>query len=161
VTLSTPEADRYSYNRDELIARIKVALGGRAAERVVYDEQTTGAESDIQNLTQIARSMVGRWGMSDAIGPVAVSEGRQDGMLLPGVEQASQMTQQMVDEETRRIIERAEQEVVELLTRERERLDALAHALLERETLDQEEAYRVAGIPPEGFDLEREAKAAT
>jgi cell division protease FtsH len=160
VTLSTPESDRYSYNRNELIARIKVALGGRAAERVIYDEQTTGAESDIQNLTQIARNMVGRWGMSEAIGPVAVVEGRRDGVLLPGVEVPSPMTQQMVDEETRRIVELAETEVVDLLTRERTRLEALAHALLAHETLDQDEAYRVAGIPPEPFDLEREAKAA-
>ncbi len=84
VTLATPETDRYSYARDELLARIKVALGGRAAEKVVFDELTTGAESDIQNLTQVARGMVGRWGMSDAIGPVAVTDGRQDGVLLPG-----------------------------------------------------------------------------
>ena len=146
VTLSTPEDDRYGYTRDELIARIMVALGGRAAENVVYGEQTTGAESDIQNLTQIARSMVGRWGMSDAIGPVAVTEGRQDGMLLPGVDQASPMTQQLVDDETRRIVEEAERNVIDLLTRERHRLDSLAQTLLERETLDQEDAYRVAGV---------------
>jgi cell division protease FtsH len=159
VTLSTPESDRYSYSRDELIARIKVALGGRAAEQVVYDERTTGAESDIQNLTQIARSMVGRWGMSDAIGPVAVTDGRQDGMLLPGVEQPSPETQRLVDEEARRIVEGAETEVVGLLSRERSRLDALAHALLERETLDQDEAYRVAGVEPRPVDVEQEAKA--
>jgi cell division protease FtsH len=146
VTLSTPEDDRYGYTREELIARIKVALGGRAAENVVYGEQTTGAESDIQNLTQIARSMVGRWGMSDAMGPIAVTEGRQDGMLLPGVEQPSPRTQQLVDDETRRIVEEAERDVIELLTRERHRLDALAQTLLERETLDQEDAYRVAGV---------------
>src|SRR4051794_35824059 len=101
VTLSTPESDRYGYRRDELIARIKVALGGRGAELVVYGEVTTGAESDIQNLTQIARNMVSRWGMSDEIGPIAV-EGRQDGMLLPGVEQASPVLQQTVDDEVRR-----------------------------------------------------------
>ena len=148
VTLSTPEADRYGYTRDELIARIKVALGGRAAENVVYGEQTTGAESDIQQLTQIARNMVGRWGMSDAIGPVAVTDGRQDGMLLPGAEAASPVTQQLVDEETRRLIETAEREVIDLLTRERHRLDALARSLLERETLDQDDAYRVAGVEP-------------
>jgi cell division protease FtsH len=146
VTLSTPEDDRYGYTREELIARIKVALGGRVAENVVYGEQTTGAESDIQNLTQIARNMVGRWGMSDAIGPVAVVEGRHDGVLLPGVEQPSAKTAQLVDEETRRIIEGAEREVTELLTRERHRLDALAQTLLERETLDQDDAYRVAGV---------------
>jgi cell division protease FtsH len=146
VTLSTPEDDRYGYTRDELIARIKVALGGRVAENVIYGEQTTGAESDIQNLTQIARNMVGRWGMSDAIGPVAVVEGRQDGVLLPGVEQPAATTAQLVDEETRRIVEGAEREVTELLTRERHRLDALAQTLLERETLDQDDAYRVAGV---------------
>jgi cell division protease FtsH len=161
VTLSTPESDRYSYSRDELLARIKVALGGRAAELVVYNEITTGAESDIQNLTQIARNMVGRWGMSDVIGPVAVTEGRQDGALLPGVEHTSGVTQQMVDDETRRIVETAESEVIALLTRERGRLDALAQALLARETLDQDEAYEVAGISEPPFDLEREAKATT
>jgi cell division protease FtsH len=150
VTLSTPETDRFSYAQDELIAKIKVALGGRGAERVVFDETTTGAEADIQNLTQIARSMVGRWGMSEAIGAVAVTDGRQDGLLLPGSLPASFPTQQLVDEEVRRIVDGAERAVIELLTRERTRLDALAHALLEHETLDQPEAYEVAGVdvPP-------------
>ena len=148
VTLSTPESDRYSYGRSELIARIKVALGGRAAEQVVYNEITTGAESDIQNLTQIARGMVGRWGMSDAVGPIAVTEGRSDGFLLPGAGAASPATQETVDAETRRIVETAESEVIELLERERERLDALAHGLLEHETLDQADAYRLAGVDP-------------
>ncbi len=146
VTLSTPDTDRYGYGRDELIARIKVALGGRAAEKVIYDEVTTGAESDIQNLTQIARSMVGRWGMSDAIGPMAVTDGRQDGFLLPGAEQASAVTQQLVDEETRRIIETAEQDVITLLEGERPRLESLAQALLAHETLDQPDAYSAAGV---------------
>jgi cell division protease FtsH len=77
------------------------------------------------------------------------------------VEHPSPVTQQLVDEETRRIIDTAEREVIDLLAQERHRLEALAHALLERETLDQEEAYRVAGMTPEPFDLEREAKAAT
>jgi cell division protease FtsH len=148
VTLSTPESDRYGYRRDELIARIKVALGGRGAERVVYSEVTTGAESDIQNLTQIARSMVGRWGMSDVIGAMAVTDGRQDGLLLPGTETPSAVTQQLVDEETRRIIDACEQQVLTLLQRERPRLEALARALLERETLDQGDAYRIAGVDP-------------
>jgi cell division protease FtsH len=146
VTLSTPESDRYGYSRRELTARIKVALGGRAAEKVVYDEVTTGAESDIQNLTQIARGMVGRWGMSEAIGPMAVVDGRQDGLLLPGVETSSAVTQQLVDEEARRIIESAERDAIDLLTRERPRLEALARALLERETLDQVDAYEIAGV---------------
>jgi cell division protease FtsH len=146
VTLATPESDRYSYRRDELLAKIKVALGGRAAEKVVFGDLTTGAESDIQNLTQIARSMVGRWGMSDAVGAIAVTDGRQDGVLLPGASPASAPTQQLVDEEVRRIVDGAEDEVIELLTLERRRLEALARALLERETLDQPEAYELAGV---------------
>src|SRR4051795_1883145 len=160
VTLATPETDRFSYAREELLARIKVALGGRAAERVVFSELTTGAESDIQNLTQVARGMVGRWGMSDAIGAVAVTDGRQDGALLPGSEPASTATQQLVDEEVRRIVDGAEQDVIELLKRERERLDALARALLDHETLDQAEAYEVAGVDVPKVDAEQEAKAA-
>jgi cell division protease FtsH len=152
VTLSTPEGDRYGYSRSELIAKIKVSLGGRAAEKVVYGEITTGAESDIQQLTKIARGMVGRWGMSDAIGPLALGEGREDGEMLPGGSPVSPATQQTVDEEARRIVETAEQEVIDLLERERPRLDALAYTLLQRETLDQPEAYRVAEVGPAPAD---------
>jgi cell division protease FtsH len=147
VTLSTPDSDRYNYRREDLVAKIKVALGGRAAEKVVFDEISTGAESDIQNLTQVARGMVGRWGMSDAVGPIAVTDGRQDGMLLPGAMPASEPTQELVDTEVRRIVDEAEDEVVELLRRERDRLERLATALLDKETLDQPEAYEVAGVP--------------
>jgi cell division protease FtsH len=153
VTLATPESDRYSYRQDELLARIKVALGGRAAERVVFGDLTTGAESDIQNLTQIARGMVGRWGMSETIGAIAVADGRED-RLLPAVSPASASTRQLVDEEVRRIIDDAEKEVIELLTRERGRLEALARALLERETLDQPEAYERAGVALPQLDAE-------
>jgi cell division protease FtsH len=82
-------------------------------------------------------------------------------MFLPGVDQASSMTAQMVDEETRRIVERAEEDVVELLKRERERLEALAQALLERETLDFEDAYRVAGLEaPRAGDQEKATEVA-
>src|SRR4051794_14804864 len=148
VTLSTPDADRYGYEREELLGKIKVALGGRAAERVVYGQMTTGAESDIQQLTQIARGMVGRWGMSDAIGPVAVAASGASSPLLPGAQEGSEHTQRLIDEEVRRIIDEAEIEVVALLERERDRLEALAKALLERETLDQADVYAVAGLDP-------------
>jgi cell division protease FtsH len=163
VTLATPESDRYSYRQEELVAKIKVALGGRAAEKVVFGDLTTGAESDIQNLTQIARSMVGRWGMSDAIGAIAVADGRSDGLLLPGASPASGTTQQLVDEEVRRIVDGAEDEVIELLRRERWRLEALARALLERETLDQPEAYEQAGVElpePDAVDADGHARSA-
>ena len=160
VTLSTPETDRYNLRLEEVLAQIKVALGGRAAEKVVFDDLSTGAESDIQNLTQVARGMVGRWGMSDAIGPIAVTDGRQNGPLLPGVSPASEPTQELVDQEVRRIVDESEDEVIDLLTRERDRLESLANALLERETLDQPEAYEVAGVPLPDGDVAGKARAA-
>src|SRR3954471_815832 len=82
------------------------------------------------------------------VGPVAVTDGRQDGALLPGSVPASPPTQQLVREEVRRIVDSAEHDVIKLLENERGRLDALARALLERETLDQPEAYEVAGVEP-------------
>jgi len=161
VTLSTPDSDRYNYRREELLAQIKVALGGRGAEEVVFDDLSTGAESDIQNLTQVARGMVGRWGMSDAIGPIAVTDGRQNGPLLPGAMPASEPTQELVDQEVRRIVDESERDVIALLTEHRDQLDALANALLDHETLDQKEAYEVAGVPPVHADPAEEAKATT
>jgi cell division protease FtsH len=160
VTLSTPETDRYGYGRHELVARIKVALGGRVAEQVVYGDTTTGAESDIQNLTRIARGMVARWGMSEELGPLAIADGPQDGLLLPGSTPASPATLERVDEETRRIVEEAEDEVIRLVEGERGRLDALARALLERETLDQADAYRIAGVEEPLLESEAETRAA-
>src|SRR5262249_27076716 len=85
VTFAAPETDRFNYRKPEVEAKIKVALGGRAAEEVVFGETSTGAESDIQQLTEIARQMVGRWGMSSAIGPIAVLPRDGAGPLLPGV----------------------------------------------------------------------------
>jgi cell division protease FtsH len=147
VTLSTPDSDRVSYSLEELQAKIKVALGGRVAEEVVYGVITTGAESDIQQLTQIARQMVGRWGMSTAIGPIAVLPEDGQGMLLPGVSETSQETQRVVDEEVRRLVESAHEEVTQLLEEHRDQLESLAQTLLAAETLDMPDAYDAAGIP--------------
>jgi cell division protease FtsH len=146
VTISTPEADRFSYEESYLRARIRVALGGRAAEEVVYDEPTTGAESDIQQLTEIARQMVGRWGMSEAIGPIAVLPQDGQGPFLPGAAEASARTQELIDQEVRRIVDEAHEEVTALLREHRDKLDSLARELVERETLDEEEAYAAAGV---------------
>ena len=159
VTLSTPDADRVSYSREELEAKIKVALGGRVAEEVVYGKITTGAESDIQQLTQIARQMVGRWGMSDKVGPVAVLPSDGQGPLLPGVSETSPQTQWLIDQEVRRLVDDAHAEVTQLLTEHRDQLDSLAHALLEAETLDAPDAYAAAGVPMRPVDIEVEAEA--
>ena len=147
VTFAAPESDRFTYREPEVEARIKVALGGRAAEEVVYGETSTGAESDIQQLTEIARQMVGRWGMSSAIGPVAVIPRDGIGPLLPGVADVSPDTQKLLDHEVRRVVNQAHRDVVTLLQQNRSKLDSLATALLEHETLDEEDAYAAAGIP--------------
>ena len=150
VTFAAPDSDRFNYSEPEVVARIKVALGGRAAEEVVYDETSTGAESDIQQLTEIARQMVGRWGMSPAIGPIAVIPRDGSGPLLPGAAEVSSSTQQRVDDEIRRIVDESHQQVLALLKQNRSKLDSLATALLEHETLDEEDAYAAAGVPRAG-----------
>jgi cell division protease FtsH len=159
VTFAAPDADRFNYSELELRAKIKVALGGRVAEEVVFGDLTTGAESDIQQLTQIARQMVGRWGMSRTLGPVAVLPSDGQGPLLPGVAEVSTETRQLIDEEVRRLVAAAHEEVTALIRDNRERLDALADALLEHETLDQDDAYAAAGIDPSAAPRESVASA--
>jgi cell division protease FtsH len=156
VTFSAPEVDRYNYQERELQARIKVALGGRGAEEIVFGSPTTGAESDIQQLTEIARHMVGRWGMSNAVGPLAVIPADGRSPVLPGASEVSEHTQQLIDEEVRRIVEEARQEVVTLLQANRDKLDLLAQALLEHETLDEEAAYAAAGVTRVATEAARE-----
>ena len=156
VTFSAPDADRYNYQERELQARIKVALGGRGAEEIVFAQPTTGAESDIQQLTEIARHMVGRWGMSDKVGPLAVIPVDGRGPLLPGASDVSEHTQQLIDEEVRRIVDEAHEQVVALLRENRDKLDSLAQALLEHETLDEDEAYAAAGVTRAATDPARE-----
>jgi cell division protease FtsH len=146
VTFAAPESDRFNYREPEVRARINVALGGRAAEEIVFEEISTGAESDIQQLTEIARQMVGRWGMSAAIGPVAVIQRDGIGPLLPGAAEVSPDTQRLVDSEVRRIVDESHQQVVALLQQNRNKLDSLASALLEHETLDEDDAYAAAGV---------------
>jgi cell division protease FtsH len=152
VTLSTPDADRYNYSREELVARIKVALGGRAAELIVYGDVTTGAESDIRQLTMIARGMVTRWGMSPELGPIFL-----DSDNPYGIEQRAES----VEAEVRRIVESAEQETVELLRQHRGQLDALVARLLEKETVDQDEVYEVVGIEFDPASRDEPAPAPT
>jgi cell division protease FtsH len=147
VTFSAPDMDRFNFDEQYLLAQIKMALGGRVAEEVVFGNITTGAESDIQHLTEIARRMVGRWGMSPAIGPIAVLPSDGNGPLFPGVSETSETTQRLVDQEVKRIVETAHKEATELLSEHRENLDALVAALLEHETLDETDAYQAAGLP--------------
>jgi cell division protease FtsH len=158
VTLSTPDSDRVSYSREELEAKIKVSLGGRVAEEVVYGKISTGAESDIEQLTQIARQMVGRWGMSDKLGPITLLPRDGQGPLLPGASESSPQTQWLVDEEVHRLVDDAHAEVTRLLSDHRDDLDNLAHKLLDAETLDAPEAYAAASVPMRSAELQPEAQ---
>jgi cell division protease FtsH len=149
VTFQSPATDRYGYDAHYLRGRIVGALGGRAAEEIVYGDVTTGAESDLEQVTRIARQMVGRWGMSRKIGLVSVLPGPQDEpTLFPGTNGGpSEATRELVDEEVRAIVEECYATAVERLRENRDRLESLARTLLERETLDEEDAYRAAGFP--------------
>jgi cell division protease FtsH len=161
VTFSAPDADRFNYLEPEIRAKIKVALGGRAAEEVVFGEISTGAESDIEQLTGLARQMVGRWGMSAALGPISAIPRDGPGPFLPGAAEVSPETQKLLDDEVRRIVAEAHNEVVALLRENRARLDALASALLAHETLDEEDAYAAARVTrPEATPAEELAAAA-
>jgi cell division protease FtsH len=146
VTLSTPESDRYGYDRDYLRGRIIGALGGMAAEQEVFGIITTGAENDLEMVSRIARSMVGRWGMSERIGPLSVLPAEGD----PRMAGVSEGLLNAVDEEVRRIIDECYAEARRLLRENRDKLDAIANALLEHESLDEPEIYAAAGIarPP-------------
>ncbi|WP_405722600.1 ATP-dependent zinc metalloprotease FtsH [Streptomyces sp. NBC_01537] len=147
VTLSTPDSDRYAYTEEYLRGRIIGALGGMAAEHVVFGVITTGAENDLEQVTNLVRGMVGRWGMSDKVGPLSAipAESQQPYGLS-----AAPATLDVVDSEMRRIVDECYGTAQRLLDAHREQLDALASALLEAETLEEAEAYAAAGIarPP-------------
>jgi cell division protease FtsH len=150
VTFQSPSSDRYGYDARYLEGRIVGALGGRAAEELIYGNVTTGAESDLEQVTHIARQMVGRWGMSDVIGLVSVipAPGEEQYYGPGGPVQVSDETRELVDREVRRIVEGCYDRARRTLDANRERLESLARALLDKETLDQDDAYRAAGFEP-------------
>ena len=152
VTFQSPETDRYGYSESYLRGRIVGALGGRAAEQLVYGEGTTGAESDLEQATAVARQMVGRWGMSEQVGLVsALPAAGEESYTLPGSPgAASPRTLERIDDEVRRITDECYAQAIATLTEHRGQLNALAHALLEHETLDEADAHAAAGlaVPP-------------
>ncbi|MGV9246939.1 ATP-dependent zinc metalloprotease FtsH [Streptomyces sp. NPDC003710] len=143
VTLSTPESDKYAYTEEYLRGRVIGALGGMAAEQVVYKVITTGSESDLEQVTNIARGMVARWGMSERVGRLSALP--SDAQQAYGLAAAPQ-TLDVIEIEMRRIVDECYEEACRKLRDHRDQLDALAEALLVNETLDEAEAYRIAGI---------------
>ena len=152
VTYQRPDSDRYNYPEAYLRARIVGMLGGRAAEEIIYGTKTTGAESDIEQATGLARRMVTRWGMSDRVGMVQLAP-RENPYLngpegyYPGAKPFSEETAEAIDAEVRKIIGDSHVEATRLLTRHRSALEALAQALLSRETLNEQEILDVTGLP--------------
>ncbi len=141
VTHSMPEREKYSRNKDEMIASIKICLGGRIAEQLVFNKIATGAYSDFLRATEIARTMVTHYGMSDALGPIVYSQQQGDFVY-------SQQTAQKIDDEVRRIINECYAETTKLLEDNRDKLDLLATTLLEKETMFASEIYELLDIKP-------------
>jgi cell division protease FtsH len=164
VTYQRPEDDRHNYSEEYLRARITGAMGGRAAEEVVYGGRTTGAENDLQQATDLARQMVTRWGMSEKLGPITLSS-REDpylgNQIYPGSggKPYSEATAKVVDDEVERILQECYADGVKLLHEHRPALDRLAQALLEHETLDEKEILRVTDLEPAPRSQESPAAA--
>ena len=152
VTMQLPEEDRYAYDREFLLNRIAIMFGGRIAEELFMNQMTTGASNDFERATQLARDMVTRYGMSDALGPMVYAENEGEVFLGRSVtthKNMSESTMQMVDAEIRRIIDEQYGLARKLLEDHRDKVEAMTHALLEWETIDAEQINDImAGNPP-------------
>lgn len=150
-TEQIPDADRSNFSRKYLLARIAVALGGRASEKLVYDELTNGAAEDLKQVTLIARKMVCQWGMSDKLGPATFNQAEEHPFLGKELAQPrdfSEYTARIIDEEVQRIILEQENRALEILSQNRGKLDLLAASLLEHETLEHGEIERIISAAP-------------
>ncbi len=161
-TQQLPTEDRYLLTRAELEDRVAVLLGGRAAEEIVFDEISTGAQNDLSRVTEIARSMVVEYGMSDVLGPMTYENrnrnmlGMQQPMDFDG-QRLSEETRQEIDREVRRIVDEAHDRVRVLLNTERKALDAVAERLLEREVIEGDELVQILNEhAPKGRKRKRE-----
>jgi cell division protease FtsH len=152
VTMQLPEQDRYSYDRDYLLNRIAVLFGGRIAEELFMGQMTTGASDDFRKATDLARRMVTEWGMTDALGPMVYGEDEGEvflGRSITTHKNVSEATMQSVDAEIRRIIDQQYALARKLLEDNRDKVEVMAKALLEWETIDSDQINDImAGRPP-------------
>jgi cell division protease FtsH len=147
-TQTLPSEDRMSISEPELRDHLAVLLAGRAAEKLIYDETTVGAENDLERATGMARRMVMNWGMSERLGPVSYKLSDEDPFLgreIHNQRQFSEHTMELIDEEVGRILREQSERAIEILTRQRDKLEALAQRLLEKEELDEREIEEVLG----------------
>jgi cell division protease FtsH len=150
VTQLLPEEDRLNIGEKELVNRLIFMLGGRAAEKLVYNEYSAGGENDLTQCTKLARRMVAHWGMSDRLGPVAYRVSEEHPFLgreMSEPREFSEHTAQIIDEEIARILRAASDEAEKMLEQQRHKLDALAKALEQKEVLDEFEVEELIGPP--------------
>jgi cell division protease FtsH len=155
-TMQLPTDDRFLMTRSQLLDRIRGMLGGRAAEEVIFNEVTTGAENDLEHATALARQMVCLFGMSETVGLAHCAQ-KQDGILLPGTDgsfqrDCSEQTAQLIDAEVKKILDLAYAESKEILTGHRDQLELVTQKLLESESLDAATFQALIGISPTHHD---------
>lgn len=161
VTMFLPEEDRYSFSKEHLESQISSLFGGRLAEELVFgvERVTTGASNDIKRATEIARSMVTKWGLSERLGPLTYSEEEEEVFLGHSVakhKSVSDETAHIIDEEIRRVIDRNYQRAKQLLTEHNDKLHLMAQALVKYETIDSGQIDDIMNgkepRPPEGWN---------
>ena len=148
-TEQIPDVDRHNFSRKYLLGRITVALGGRVSEKLIYDELTNGAAEALKQVTGIARKMVCQWGMSDKLGPATFNQGEEHPFLgreLTSPRDFSEYTARIIDEEVQRIIIDQENRAMEILTFNKDKLDLLASALIEHETLENADVDKILNL---------------
>ncbi len=148
VTQMVPDEDRMNMAEHEIIDHLVVLLAGRAAETLIYDELTVGAENDLERATSMARRMVTHWGMSQKLGPVSYKMSDEDPFLggqMHKSRQFSEHTMEVIDEEVHQILEVASQKCLDLLSKHKDGLEAVAKSLVEKEELDRHEISDLIG----------------
>jgi cell division protease FtsH len=146
VTQLLPEEDRHYYPRTYLMNKLSVALGGRCAEKIVFNDVSSGAQSDLKEATSLAEKMVAQWGMSDKVGPVNLGRGEEHPFLGRELALPKRYSDEMawiMDQEIQRLIKEAESTAMEILTKNRHVLNPLAEALIKEEVLDKTEIERI------------------
>ena len=150
VTQLLPEEDRYHYGERRMHSQMAMIMGGRAAEKLIFDEYSAGAEDDLKKATSLARRMVAHWGMSELIGPVAFRQGEEHPFLGKEIHEArefSEETAHTIDQEVQRFLNDAANKASKLLTEHRDQLDAISKALLKSESIDHADMVKILGEP--------------